>query len=146
MNVQVGVTWRTLRTIAHYIMVNARFLEAYIHFALMCTTYHIFPVLPIKSLINKYSDPTTPYKNATSTKASVSHLRQLFCPCVVRKATSHVDKKALSLCHQAQMGFCGIFVAIPQHQQEYLVDVKITRKIISSYDIVFDESFKSALS
>ena len=52
MNVQVEVTWRTLRTIAHYIMVNARVLEAYIHFALIYTIDHIFLVLPIKDMIN----------------------------------------------------------------------------------------------
>ena len=35
MNGQVEVTWRTLRTVAHSIMIHARVLEAYIHFALM---------------------------------------------------------------------------------------------------------------
>ena len=34
-----------------------------------------------------------PFKLATGTKPSVSHLRGLFCPCVVRKAMAHVDKK-----------------------------------------------------
>ena len=64
-NEKVEVTWRTLRTIAHYLMVHARVSEAYIHFALMYTTDHIFLVLPIKDMINKDSDPTTPYKLAT---------------------------------------------------------------------------------
>ena len=48
--------------------------------------------------------------------------------------------------HQAQKGFCGIFVGIPQHQKGYLVYVPSTRKVILSYDVVFDESFSSALS
>ena len=48
--------------------------------------------------------------------------------------------------HQAQKGFSGIFVGIPHHQQEYLVYVQSTRKIISSYDVVFDESVSSALA
>ena len=73
MNRKVEVTWRTLRTIAHSLMVHARVLEAYIHFSLMDTTYHIFPVLPIKDMINKDGDPTTPYKLATGTKTSVLH-------------------------------------------------------------------------
>ena len=42
MNGQVGVTLRTLHTITHSIMVHDRVLEAYIHFALMYTTDHIF--------------------------------------------------------------------------------------------------------
>ena len=48
--------------------------------------------------------------------------------------------------HQAQKGFRGIFVGITEHQKGYLVYVPSTRKIISSYDFVFDESFSSALA
>ena len=48
--------------------------------------------------------------------------------------------------HQAQKGFCGIFLGIPEHQKGYLVYVPSTRKIISSYDVVFKESFSSALA
>ena len=90
MNVQVEVTWRTLRTVAHYLMVHARVPEVYVHFALMYTTDHIFLVLPIKDLIDEDGDPTSPHKLATGKKPSVSHLRVLFCPCLVRKATAHV--------------------------------------------------------
>ena len=107
------MTWRTLRTIAHSLMVHARVSEAYIHFALIYITDHVFLVLPIKYLINEYGTPTTSYKLATGMKPSVSHLCVLFCPCVVRKATAHAGTKALYMCHQAQKGFCGIFVGIP---------------------------------
>ena len=37
-------------------------------------------------------------------------------------------------------------MGIPQNQKEYLVYVPSTRKLISSYDVIFDESFVSALS
>ena len=127
-------------------MVHARVPEVYVNFALMYTTYHIFPVLPIKDLINEDGDPTMPHKLVTGTKPSVSHLRVLCCPCVVRKATAHVETNRLNMSHQAQKGFCGIFVGIPEHQKGYLVYVPSTRKVISSYDVVFDESFSSALS
>ena len=73
LNRQVEVTWRTLRIVAHSLMVHTRVLEAYVHFALMYTIDHIFPVLPIKDLINKDGDPTSPQKLATGTKPSVSH-------------------------------------------------------------------------
>ena len=95
-------------------------------------------VLPIKDMINKHGDPTTPFKLAAGTKPSVSHVSVLFCPYVVRKATAHVDKKVLNMCHQAQKGFRGISVGIPEHQKEHLVYVPSTRKIIPSYDIVFE--------
>ena len=145
-NGQVEVTWRTLCTVAHALMVHARVPELYVHFALMYATDHIFLVLSIKYLINEDGDPTTPYKLATGTKPSVSHLHVLFCPCVVQKTTAHVDKKTLNMSHQAQKGFCGIFVEIPRHQKGHLVYVPIARKVISSYDVVFDENNSSALS
>ena len=87
----------------------------------MYTTDHIFSVLPIKDLINEDGDPTTPYKLATGTKPSVSHLRVLFCPRVVQKATAHVETKVLNMRHQAQKGFCVVFVGIPLHQKWYRV-------------------------
>ena len=37
-------------------------------------------------------------------------------------------------------------MGIPQHQKGYLVYLPSTRKVISSYDVVFDELFSSALS
>ena len=105
MNGLVEVTWRMLRTVAHSLMVHARVPEVYVHFILMYTTHHIFPVLPIKDLINKDGDPTTPHKLATGTKPSVSNLRVLFCLCVIRKATAHIDTKTLNMRQQAQKGF-----------------------------------------
>ena len=140
MNGQVEVTWKTLRTIAHYLMVHARVPENYIHFALMYTTYHIFPVLPIKDLINEDRYPTSPYKLGTGTEPSVSHLRVLFCLCVVRKATAHVETKTLNMSHQAQKGFRGIFMGIPQHQKGYLVYVPTDRKVILMYNVSAEHS------
>ena len=96
------MTRRTLHTVAHSLMVHARVPEVYVHFASMYTTDHIFPVLPIKDLINKDGNPTMPHKLATGTKPSVSHLCMLFCPCVVRKATAHIETKTLNMRHKAQ--------------------------------------------
>ena len=93
------MTWRTLRIVAHSLMVHARVPEVDVHFALMYTTYHIFPVIPIKYLINKDGDPTTPHKMATVMKPSVSDLCVLFFPCVVRKATAYVETKTLNMRH-----------------------------------------------
>ena len=113
MNRQFEVTRRTLHTIAHSIMVHARVLRAYIHFALMYMTDHILSVIPIKCLINKDGELTTPSKLTTGTKVSVSHSCVLFCPCVVRKDTAHVNKKALNMRYQVQKGFQGTFIGIP---------------------------------
>ena len=106
------MTRRTLRTVAHFLMVHARVLESYVHFALMYTTDHIFPVLPIKYLINEDGNPITPHKLETGTKPSVSHVRVLFCPFGLRKSMVHVETKMLNMRHQAQKGFCSLFVGI----------------------------------
>ena len=50
------------------------------------------------------------------------------------------------MCHQAQKRFCGIFVGIPEHQKGYLVYIPSTIKLISSYNVVFDENNSSALA
>ena len=141
MNIQVEVTWRTLRTISHYLMVHDTVSSVYIYFALMYTTDHIFPVLPIKYPINEVGNPKASFKLATGTKPSVSHLRVLFFPCVVRKATAHVDKKLLNMSHQAQKIFRGIFVGIPHHKKWHLVYRPSTRNIISSCGVFFMKFF-----
>ena len=48
--------------------------------------------------------------------------------------------------HQAKTCFCGILVGIPQHLKDYLMYVIVTRKIISSYYIVFDENISSIIA
>ena len=145
MNRKVEVTWRTLHTLAYALMVHAIVLEVYVHFTLMYTTYHVLTVLPMKDLINEDGDPITPDKLATGTKPSVSHLCVLFYPCVIRKYTTHVETKMLNMRHQAQKGFIGILFGILEHQKRYLVYVPSTRKFILSYDVLFGESFSSAL-
>ena len=125
-------------------MVHARVYDKYIHFLLIYTTYHIFPVLPIKHLVNKDGKPTTPHKLETGTQPNVSKLNVLFCPCVVIKATSHDDTKELNMCHWSQKGFWGIYVVNPKNQNRYLVYIPITGKIVSLHDIVFDKTSSSA--
>ena len=97
MNCPVELTYQTLWNITHSIRVHARVSDKYIHFSLIYTTDHIFPVLPIKHLVNQDGESTTPNKLATSTKHSLSNLRVLFCPCVVQKANAQVDTKALNM-------------------------------------------------
>ena len=67
-------------------------------------------------------------------------------PKPLRKATAHVETKTLNMHHQEQKRFFGIFVGIPEHQKGYLVYIPRRMKVISSYDVVFDKSFSSALS
>ena len=110
----------------------------------MDTENHIYPVLPIRDLINKDGKPTTPFKLETGTKPPILYLRALFCSCVVGKYTARVGTKALNMHHQAQKGFRGIFFGITQHQKGYLVYLPHKQNIVLLYDVVFDEIFYSA--
>ena len=94
-------------------MVQARVSGKYVHFALMYTADHIFPVISIKHLVNQDGEPTTPHKLATATKPSVSNICVLFCTHFVQKSTAHVDTKALNMSHQSQKVFQSISVVIP---------------------------------
>ena len=85
-------------------MVHAIVSEAYIHFELIYMAYYTFPVLPIKDLIIEDGETNKPFKLATDTKPSVSHLRVLFCTCIVRKATADFGTKVLNMHQQAEMG------------------------------------------
>ena len=54
-------------------------------------------------------------------------------------------EKGVKYASPSTKGFRGIFVGIPEYQKGYLVYVTSTGNIISSYDVVFDESFSSTL-
>ena len=145
MDGQVEVTWKTFHTSSHSLMVHARLMESYIHFAFMYTSDHIFPVISIKDFINKDGKPTTPYKLATGMKPPILHLCLLFFPCVVRKDTTYVGTRALNMRHQAQKFFHGIFIGISQHQKGYIFYVPHKQEIVSSYDVVFCDTLSSML-
>ena len=139
-NVQNEEKWQTLRTIAHSIMVHAHVSGEYINFALMYNNDHIFTVITIKHFVNQDGEPTMSHLLETGTKPSVSNPRVLFFPCVVQKATAHVDTKALNMRHQSQKCFSGIFVGITQHHKWYLINIPSTRKLVYSHDVVFDQN------
>ena len=107
----------------------------------MYTTDRIFTALPTKNLVNQDIEPNMPHKLATGTKPSLSNPRVLFCPCVLRKVTEHVYTKELNVLHQSQKIFQGILFLIKKHQKGYLIYVYSTRKIVSSHDVTFDETF-----
>ena len=111
----------------------------------MYTADNIFPVITTIDLINEDSDPTTPFKLATGMRPSVLHLRVLFCPYVVQKATAHVGTKGLTMSLNAKrfLWYLRLNITSPKMECFY---VPHKHKIISLYDVVFDETFSSALA
>ena len=127
-------------------MVHAWTSDEYIHFALMYTTDHIFPVLTIKQLVNQISEATTSHKLETDMKPSVPNLTVLFYPCVVQKSTAHVHTKALNMRHQLKKGFWVSSLKFYNIKLGYLIYVPSTQKIEFSNDVLFDKTFSSALA
>ena len=105
----------------------------------MYTTDHIFLVLPIKDLINKDVEPTTPFKHVTGMKSSVSIIFKhvIFSICCTENYCTRCDK-GVKYVSPSTKYFRGIFIGITEHQKEYLVYVPHTRKIKSSDDIFND--------
>ena len=112
----------------------------------MYTKNHIFPVLHIKYLIKENGTTTKPFKLAAGTKPSVSQICVLFCACVVCKANVNIDIKVLNMRHQSQKGFVVSFLEFHNIKKGYLMYIPSTRKIIFSYDVVFDESVSIILA
>ena len=92
----------------------------------MYMTHHIFTVLPINHFVNQDGETTMPHKLGTGTKPSVSNMRVLFCPFVVKKLISHVDGNALNMRHQLQKGVQGISAVITQYHKGCLVYIPST--------------------
>ena len=70
-NDQVEVTWQTLWTIINSIMMYIQVSDEYNVFALIYMTDHIFPVLPIKYLLNQDGEQTKVHTLATGIKLLV---------------------------------------------------------------------------
>ena len=120
--------------------------ENYSHSALIYADLYALSVLPLKYLVNEKGEPCTLFELMNGEKPSVRHLRTLFCPVIVKKHTAMKDKKVVNMRHQAQKGYRGIFVGMPENQEGYLCYVPSIRNTVTSYDALFDKTFSSALA
>ena len=146
MNRQVRVTWRTFCTIAHSLMVHDRLFKSVYSFCI-----NVYNRSYIYSSTNqRYDYQRQPNNHSIYTCDSYKTFSIIFMYNIL---TMHwiesyciLWQKVLNMRHPAQKGFRGIFNGIPQHKKGYLVYVSIITKIISLYDVVFDESFSSSLA
>ena len=110
------MTRRILQNITHSIIMHVWVLDEFIHFALVYITHHIFPFLTFNPLINQYDEANTLYKLLTGSNPSVSNLRVILFPCVVRKVPANNNGRLLNMRHQSQKAFRGIFAEITQQK------------------------------
>ena len=111
----------------------------------------VFSVIPVKTL-RLHDRITTPYEIFTGQKPNINRFRVLFCPCIMKKYTATkklANGKSISedvKKKYAQRGFRGVFIGFDQKTNGYLAYVPVTRQIVTSKDIIFDESFASTLA
>ena len=86
-------------------MVQARVSDVNINFALVYTVDHIFLVLPINDLINKYRKRTTSFKLSTGTKPLVSHIHVLFLSICCTKSYCTRRQKCVKCASPSAKGF-----------------------------------------
>ena len=67
-----------------------------------------------------------------------------FPMCCKKIYFTHWDK-GIKHASPSEKGFHGIFAGIKNHQKGYLVYAPHKRKIASSYNLIFDESFSNTL-
>ena len=121
-------------------IVHARVDESATHFGLKYSK-EVFTVLSLRA-IRHNTILVTPHELLSEKKAEIKRFRVLFCPCVVNKYTSSQQVVCKTF---TQRGMKGIFVGFDVIAPGYLVFLPSIRQIIISIDVIFDESFISAL-
>ena len=95
----------------------------------------VFTVLPVRDL-HSAGRPTTPHELWFGNKPDLSKFRVLFCPAVYKIYQNNTFQREARCIH---IGFAD-------HQAGYKLYVPSTRQIITSLDVVFDESFAKAVA
>ena len=127
-------TWQSLKALAFSMMLHARVDWPFLHFALMHAC-RVFTVLPVRDL-HSAGRPTTPHEPWFGNKPDLSKFRVLFCPAVYKIYQNNTFQRGARCIH---IGFAD-------HQAGYKLYVPSTRQIITSLDVVFDESFAKAVA
>ena len=145
MNSIVERTWQSLCLLKNSFIVHARVDESCTHYALLHAT-KVFSVVPVRTL-RKNGNLTTPYELLTGTKPKLERFRVLFSPCVVKKYSARVNKITVDVVKSfAQRGVRGMYVGMDDVTTGHLIFIPSIRQVISSIDVVFDESFITALA
>ena len=113
MNGQVGLTWITLRTIVHSIMVHARVLEAYIHFQFMFTVHRYQHTVRTSCTYNLKKDSTQTHRHSNHncaterahSKLSPAELDSTLLPTGIDSSTSACKSQSRGRARTRKVGF-----------------------------------------
>jgi hypothetical protein len=134
-------SWQTISTMARSLLVHARLPDSFMYHALVHSC-RIFNVLPVKGLKNTAGNPATPHELFLGEQPKISHFRVFGCPVVARKWST----PQISSGKQTERGVRGIFLGMDTNQKGYIFYSPGTRQIYVSGDVIFDETFGTAIA
>ncbi len=101
----------------------------------------MFNILPVKRLVNKDGKSATHAELFYGTKPCIGDFRVFGRPCLLEKWITHFDCKVLT--KQTERGIRCMFIGFANNQKGFLVYLPSTRRITTSADVLFDESFQT---
>jgi hypothetical protein len=126
---------------ARSLLVHARLPDTFMFHALAHAS-RIFNVLPVRGLYDEQGNVATPYLLFLGNKPQINHFRIFGCPVVARKWSTTQSSSG----KQTERGVRGIFIGFDTNQKGYLFYSPGSRQIYISGDMLFDESFGTAIA
>jgi hypothetical protein len=102
----------------------------------------IFNVLPVRGLYDEQGNVATPHLLFLGNKPQIKHFCIFGCPIVARKWSTIQTSSG----KQTERGVRGIFIGFDMNQKGYLFYSPGSRQIYISGDLLFDESFGTAIA
>ena len=126
-------------------LIHARLSTKFYYFALKyaCVLHN---VLPVRDLVDKEGNMTTPHFMFRGHKPNIAHLRTFGAPSIRKRYGKKQESGARSKSKwDLQQGIRCIYLGLPDNQAGWSFWTPGTTKTVVSYDAIFDESFSSAV-
>jgi len=136
-------SWQTIHRMARSMLVHARLPDQY-HFHAIRYAASVFNILPVKNLYNTEGDIASPHELFTGLKPLISNYRVFGCPVVAKRWVVSIDGR--ETVHCTEKGIRGILIGFPPNQKGHLIFLPGSRTIAVSGDVMFDETFYSAIA
>jgi transposase InsO family protein len=136
-------SWQTIHRMARSMLVHARLPDQF-HFHAIRYAASVFNILPVKNLYNTEGDIASPHELFTGLKPLISNYRVFGCPVVAKRWVVSIDGR--ETVHCTEKGIRGIFIGFPPNQKGHLIFLPGSRTIAVSGDVMFDETFYSAIA
>jgi hypothetical protein len=104
----------------------------------------VFNILPVKNLYNIEGEIASPHELFTGSKPLIAQYRVFGCPVVAKRWVVSIDGR--ETVHCTEKGILGTFIGLPPNQKGHLIFFPGSHTIAVSGDVMFDETFYSAIA